>query len=294
MPRSIWSGTISFGLVSIPVKLFSAIQQKDLRFHQLEEATGARIRYKRVSEKTGREVPYEKIVKGFETDKTHMVVVKPEELEEFAPEATKSIDIEDFVALQDIDPIYYEHAYYLAPDRGGAHAYSLLLRAMEDGDKVGIGRVVIRTKQYLAAVRAKDGALMLETMLFHDEVVPKSKIDAIPDRPARIPEKELAMAKQLMSSLSTEFKPEKYKDEHRERVLDFIKKKAKGATIEAAPEERETPKVADLMEALRASLEGGAKAKGASRAKRASARRAPAHARSSRTSRGKTKARKSA
>src|SRR5687768_4780591 len=153
MPRPIWTGAISFGLVNVPVRLFPAVSQKDVSFHQIDKSSGSRIRYKRVSQKTGREIPYERIAKGYEIDDDRYVVVDPKELEKFAPEKTKRIDIEDFVDLAEIDPISYEHTYFLAPDKGGDKAYALLLKVMQDADKVGIGRVVIRTKQYLAAVR---------------------------------------------------------------------------------------------------------------------------------------------
>lgn len=260
MPRSIWTGAISFGLVTVPVKLYSAIKQKDVSFHQIDEASGARIKYKRVSEKTGREVPYEKIAKGYEIDDGEYVVIDPKELEEFAPEATRRIDVTDFVDLTEIDPIYYEHTYFLAPDKGGDKAYALLLKAMSDAGMVGIGRIVIRTKEYLAAIRPYGGkALSLETMLFPDEVVDVDEIPGIPDRMARVSDKELKMAKQLIDALSSEFEPSKYEDTYRKRVLTFIKRKAKGKTIEIEHHEEERPAVTDLMEALRASVEGSAK-----------------------------------
>jgi DNA end-binding protein Ku len=182
MPRAIWSGSISFGLVNVPVKLYSAVHQQDLSFHQFQEGTNARIRNKRVSEKTGKEVPYEDIVKGYEVEKGKYVMIDPDELAEFQPRATRTIDIEDFVALADIDPIYYDATYYLAPDdsEGARKAYALLREAMEDQGRVAIGRLVMRTKQYLAAIRPLEGALAVSTMLFHDEVVPISDIDGIP------------------------------------------------------------------------------------------------------------------
>lgn len=256
MPRSIWSGAISFGLVSVPVKLYPAIQQKDVAFHQLDESSGARIKYKRVSAKTGREVPYEKIVKGYETGKGSYVVVKPEELEAIDPKATHSVDIEDFVDLAEIDPIYYEHTYYLAPGQGGNKAYHLLLEALKDSEKVAIGRVVIRTKQYLAAIRPYDGVLALETMYFPDEI--RSTKDLKPDR-SRVSDKELKMARQLIESMSSSFDPEKYTDEYRDRVLALIRKKAKQPEYTVEEEVAEEPAaVTDLMEALRRSVEESA------------------------------------
>src|SRR5438874_729956 len=271
MARAIWSGAINFGLVSVPVKLFTAVKPKDVAFHQVDEKTGARIRNKRVSEKTGREVPYEQIAKGYEVADDEYVVIEPKELEEIAPEATHTIDIEDFVELEQIDPIYYEHTYFLAPDTGGDKAYTLLLKAMKDNDKVAIGRVVIRTKEYLAAIRPYDRALALETMFFPDEIVSVDDIRGVPkqQRPA---DREMKMAKQLIDSLSTDFDPDKYHDEYRKRVQSLIKKKAKGETITIHEEAKETPKVVDLIEALKASVEksGGSKRKPAK--KRSSSR----------------------
>ena len=260
MPRPIWSGAISFGLVSVPVKLYAAVSQKDVSFHQIDKQSGSRIRYKRVSDKTGREIPYERIAKGYEISDDEYVVIDKEELEQFAPDATKRIDIEDFIDLEEIDPIYYEHTYFLAPDKGGDKAYALLRKAMDDSTKVGVGRVVIRTKQYLAAIRpyGKKG-LALETMYFPDEIVDEDEIPAIPDKMPRVSDKELSMARKLIDSLATEFDPDKYRDEYRERVLDFLKKKAKGKTITIEEPEEQTAAVTDLMEALKASVEGSRK-----------------------------------
>ncbi|MDQ1374593.1 MAG: end-binding protein Ku [Actinomycetota bacterium] len=259
MPRAIWTGSISFGLVNVPVKVYSAVKPQDVHFHQMEERTGARVRNKRVSEKTGREVDYEDIVKGYEFAKGKYVTVTPEEIEEFKPEATKTIDIEDFVELDDIDPIFYDKTYILAPaskDRGAVKAYALLLEAMRKQGRVGIGRVVLRTKQYLAAIRPleKANALAMSTMLFEDEVVPASEIPNIPDRMPSVSDKELQMATRLVESLTTEWKPAKYKDTYRKELLDLIERKAKGEEIvvdDAAPQ---AEKIVDLMAALEASL----------------------------------------
>lgn len=281
MPRAIWSGAISFGLVSVPVKLYPAIQQKDVSFHQLDESSGARIRYKRVSAKSGREVPYEKIVKGYETGKGSYVVVKPEELEAIDPKATHTVDIEDFVDLEEIDPIYYEHTYYLAPGSGGNKAYQLLLEALKGSEKVAIGKVVLRTKQYLAAIRPYDGILALETMYFPDEI--RSPEDLKPER-TRVSDKELKMARQLIDSMSSSFDSEKYKDEYRARVLDLIHKKARKPEFTVEEEVAEEPAaVTDLMEALRRSVEesaGGGKRKPAHRPRgRSSTRKKAARSR---------------
>jgi DNA end-binding protein Ku len=264
MARAIWTGSISFGLVNVPVKVYSAVHHQSIQFHQLEESSGARVRNKRVSEKTGKEVPYEKIVKGYEFGKGKYVTVTQDELEDFKPEATKTIDIEDFVDLNDIDPIFYERTYYLAPkgnDGGATKAYALLLKVMTDTERVGIGRVVLRTKQYLAAVRPLEkGVLALSTMLFADEIVPPSQIDTLPDRLPAVNDKELKMAEQLVDSLTTDWKPEKYKDTYREELLDLIEQKAEGKEIvvEEAAEDKQA-KVVDLMAALEASLEAAKK-----------------------------------
>ena len=271
MARAIWSGAINFGLVSVPVKMYTAVKPKDIAFHQVDEKTGARIRYKRVSEKSGREVPYEQIAKGYEVSDDEYVVIEPKELEKLTPEKTHTIDIEDFVELEQIDPIYYQTTYFLSPDTGGDKAYTLLLKAMKDSEKVAIGRVVIRTKEYLAAIRPYDRALALETMYFPDEIVSDASIPGLP-RQQRAADREMKMAKQLIDSLSTDFDPDKYHDEYRKRVQGLIKKKAKGETITIHEEAKETPKVVDLIEALKASVEksGGSKRKPAK--KRSSSR----------------------
>jgi DNA end-binding protein Ku len=255
MPRAIWSGAISFGLVNVPVKLYSATSQKNVRFHQLSSKTGARIKQKRVDPSTDEEVPYEEIVKGYEITPDHYVLIEPEELEALDPKATKTIDVEDFVDLSEIDPIYYDHSYYLAPSTGGAKAYRLLLDAMRDTGKVGIGLVVLRSKQQLCALRPTGDVLTMSTMLFGDEVLPPDRLDeldAIGD--AEASPRELKMAEQLIESLSTEFDPSKYHDEYRERVLELIEKKAAGEEIAVQPEAEEPEAAPDLMAALEASL----------------------------------------
>ncbi|HZN14627.1 MAG TPA: Ku protein [Acidimicrobiales bacterium] len=262
MPRAIWTGSISFGLVNVPVKLYTAAHQEDLSFHQLEEGTGARVKYKRVSEKTGREVPWEKIVKGYELGKGRYVVITPEELAGYKPSATKAIEIEDFVDLIDIDPIYYGSTYYVAPagdGEGARKAYKLLLEAMEKQQKVGIARFVLRTKQYLAAVRPYDGVLALSTMLFEDEIVPRSDISEMKNMRATVTDREVKMASQIIDSLSTDWKPSRYKDTYRTSVLELIKKKAKGEELVVDEAEAPAEKVVDLMAALEASLDAAKK-----------------------------------
>jgi DNA end-binding protein Ku len=255
MARAIWSGAISFGLVNVPVKLYSATSPKTVRFHQLSSKTGARIRQKRVDPSTGDEVPFEEIVKGYEITPDHYVVITPEELDALDPKATKTIDIEEFVDLADIDPIYYDHSYYLAPSAGGAKAYRLLLDAMRESGKVGIGKVVLRTKQQLCALRPTGDALTLSTMLFGDEVLSPDRLDefeSIGD--AEASDRELTMAQQLIDSLSSEFEPSRYHDEYREQVLDLIERKASGEQIAIQPEAEEPEAAPDLMAALEASL----------------------------------------
>ncbi|HEV3055494.1 MAG TPA: Ku protein [Solirubrobacteraceae bacterium] len=255
MARAIWSGAISFGLVNVPVKLYSATSPKSVRFHQLSSKTGARIRQKRVDPTTDEEVPYEEIVKGYEITPDHYVLIDSDELDALDPKATKTIDIEDFVDLDEIDPIYYDHSYYLAPTTGGAKAYRLLLDAMRESGKVGIGRVVIRSKQQLCALRPTGDVLTLSTMLFGDEVLSPDRLDdldAVSDAPAS--DRELAMAQQLIESLSREFDPSKYHDDYRERVLDLIERKAAGEEIAVQPQAEEPAAAPDLMAALEASL----------------------------------------
>jgi DNA end-binding protein Ku len=252
VPRPIWSGSISFGLVNVPVKLYSAVSSKSVHFHQLEASTKARIRQKRVSAATGEEVPFDQIIKGYELGPDTYVPVTPEELDALDPKATKTIDIEDFVDLDQIDPVFYDRPYYLVPDKGGTKAYALLREAMRETNKVGIARMVLRTKQYLAAVRPKGEALVLETMLFADEVVPDDELDL--PRDVEVSEREEKMARQLIDSLSSDFEPEKYRDEYRERVLELIEQKASGQEIVVEEPTEEPAKVVDLMAALEASL----------------------------------------
>jgi DNA end-binding protein Ku len=253
--RSIWTGAISFGLVAVPVKLYPATEQKDIQFHQFKAGTDQRIRYKRVSEETGREVDYQDIVKGYEVEKGKFVVVTPEELEGVAPERTRTIEIQDFVDLADIDPIYYEKTYYLAPEdqTGAKRAYALLHEAMESEGKVAVGRFVMRTKEYLAAIRPMDGILALETMFFPDEIRDASEVENIPVR-TRADEGQLKLARQLIDSLATEWDPKRYHDEYRERVLKLIRDKARGKEV-VLPEGPAETKVKDLMDALRQSIE---------------------------------------
>jgi DNA end-binding protein Ku len=258
MARSIWTGAISFGLVTVPVKLYSAVNRKTVRFHQLSGKSGVRISQKRVDPSTGDEVAYDDIVKGFELTPDRYVVVEPGELETLQPKKTKTIEIEDFVELSDIDPIYYDHPYYLAPGTGGAKPYRLLVEAMRETDRVAIARVVIRSKEALVALRPMDDHVLgMSTMLFPDEVVDPDSIDEISATgDVEVTKRELDIAKQLVESLAGPFEADKYHDTYRQDVLDLIERKAAGEEIAVQPaaDEEDEP-VPDLMAALKASLD---------------------------------------
>ncbi|MGZ4174400.1 MAG: non-homologous end joining protein Ku [Solirubrobacteraceae bacterium] len=255
MPRAIWTGAISFGLVNVPVKLYSATSPKTVRFHQLSGKTGVRIRQQRVDPSTGDEVAFEDIVKGYEITPERYVLVTPAELDSLDPKATKTIDIEDFVDLDQIDPIYFDHSYYVVPTAGGAKAYRLLLEAMRETGKVAVGRLVLRTKQQLAALRPTGDVMTLSTMLFGDEVLAPDRLDELDAvSEAEASKREVTMARQLIDSLSSEFDPSKYRDEYRERVLALIERKAAGEEIAVQPEAEEPVAAPDLMAALEASL----------------------------------------
>jgi DNA end-binding protein Ku len=267
MPRSIWTGAISFGLVNVPVKLYSAVQRKNVRFNQLDSEGHTRIQMKRVNPVSGEEVPYDRLVKGFEIGPDRYVVVEPEELEALEPRRTKTIDILDFVELAEIDPIFYDHPYYLAPGAGGAKPYRLLLDAMRETGKVAIAKVVIRQKEALVALRPHGDVLQMDTLIYFDEIVPQDRIDEVPGADdVDVTDRELKIAKQLVESLATEWDPQQYKDEYREKVLELIEQKAAGEEIAVQPAAAEAAPVPDLMSALKASLdavkgEGAAKAK---------------------------------
>jgi DNA end-binding protein Ku len=262
MARAIWSGTISFGLVNVPVKAYSAVRDHDVHFHQLDKKSGARVRNKKVSEKTGREVKSDDIKMGFELSKGTYVTFDKDELAELKPESTRAIEITDFVDLEEIDPIYYERTYWLAPDGDGAKkAYSLLVAAMADRGRVGIGTVVMRNKQYLTAVRPVDHVLAMSTMRFADEVVSRRDIDALPSRASKPEAKAMRMATQLIDGLSSEWDPDAYHDTYVEDLRKRIKAKDSGKdVVREAPAEAEG-KVLDLMAALEASLESGKRAR---------------------------------
>ena len=263
MPQSIWTGSISFGLVNIPVKLFSAVSRKTVHFNQLDVRTNARIKQKRVSSEDGVEVPYEQIVKGYELDSGNYVVITDEELAALDPKALRTIDIDEFVDLADIDPIFFDSAYYLAPDKADK-PYALLARAMEESGKIGVAHFVMRSKRYLAAVRPKDGRLLLSTMVYADEIRPPEEIPGLADLDeVELSDKELEMARQLVDSLGAPFEPEKFHDTYREAVLELIDRKASGDETVATPLSDDEPdKVIDLMAALEASVAAAKQARG--------------------------------
>jgi DNA end-binding protein Ku len=263
MPRPVWNGTISFGLVSIPIKLFHAVSKKNVSFNQLDDRDMSRIRYKKVSAATEEDVPDEHIVKGYEVSKGNYVVVDPDELEPFLPTATRAIELEEFVDLHEIDPVYFDSPYYVAPDKQQTKPYALLTRAMEEAGKVAIGRFVMRNKQYVAALRPVDGRLMMSTMIFADEVVDPTTIDELDElADVDVSDREVQMAEQLVESLAAAFEPDKYHDTYREQVLDLIEKKAAGEAFELPEQVAEAPKVVDLMAALEASVQAAKDARG--------------------------------
>jgi DNA end-binding protein Ku len=261
MPRSIWTGAISFGLVNVPVKLYSAVSKKTVRFHQLHESDGVRIQQKRFCPADGEEVPYDDIVKGYEISPDRYVIISPEELEALEPRKTKTVDIEDFVDLDEIDPLYYDHPYYLLPGQGAQKPYKLLVEAMKQANKVAIARVVIRTKEQLVAIRPVGEILAMASMNFADEVIDPDSFDEAPGEDVETRKREVEMAQQLIESLTTEFDPSKYHDTYRERVLEMIEAKADGQEIAVQPAEEPAP-VPDLMAALEASLAAAKKDKG--------------------------------
>ena len=257
MPRAIWSGTIGFGLVAVPVKLYSALNRKAVRFHQLSGKTGVRVAQKRVDPQSGEEVPYEQIVKGYEIAPERYVVIEPGELESLQPKKSRTIEIEDFVELAQIDPIFYEHPYYLAPAPGGAKPYRLLLEAMRDTGRVAVARVVMRSKEQLVAIRPMGDVLEMATMLFGDEILPPEQLGETAEvAEVKTTKRELDVAKQLVDSLAGDFNPDAYRDTYREEVLALIERKAQGEEIAVQPAaEEDTAPVPDLMSALKASLD---------------------------------------
>jgi DNA end-binding protein Ku len=264
MPRAIWSGSISFGLVNIPIKLFNAVSRKNVHFNQIDSRTGARIQYRKVSAADGEEVPSEAITKGYQLSSGDYVLIGDDELTALDPEASRTVDIEQFVDLDEIDPVFYDSAYYVAPDKAARKPYALLAQAMEQENKVAIARFVMRTKQYLAALRPKDGVLVLSTMVYADEVndpFEMGEFDGATD--GEVSEREVRMATQLIESLTEPFEPEKFEDTYRNQVLDLVERKAAGEEeIVVAPAPPAEEKVVDLMAALEASVKEAKAARG--------------------------------
>jgi DNA end-binding protein Ku len=256
MARAIWSGSISFGLLNVPVKLYSAVARRGISLREIRESDGARIRHRRVAEGTDEEVPYEKIIKAYEITKDRYVPLSKDELASLDPKKTRAIEVQDFVEISEIDPIYFDSPYYLGPADGAEKAYSLLAQAMEQSGKVAIARFVFRNKEHLAAIRPGDGVLTLTTMRFADEVVPADELDdVLPSEKPKIGKREVEMAEQLIDSLTRDFDPTVYRDEYREELLAMIERKAAGEDVLAAPQEdREPTKAPDLMAALEQSI----------------------------------------
>ena len=255
MPRAVWNGSISFGLVTIPVKLFTAVSKKSVRFNQLDERTGSRIKLKKVSAADGEEVSSDQIVRGYEYTKGQYVLVDDEELQALMPKASRTIDIEAFVDLADIDPVFYDSAYHVAPAEGFEKPYKLLVEAMGDDGKVAIARFVRQNKQYLAAIRPKDGVMHLSTMVYSDElnhvrdIEEFERLDGID-----ISDAELEMARQLIGSLEADFDADSFHDTHREQLMDLLQRKAAGEEIVTEVAAAEDDKVVDLLAALEASV----------------------------------------
>jgi DNA end-binding protein Ku len=263
MARPIWTGTISFGLVNIPVKLITAVKSTEIRFHQLHEKDGVRLRQRLICPADDEEVARDDIVKGYEIAPDQYVIVNPDELDALAPESSKALDITDFVDLDSIDPIYYDRPYYLLPGENAAKPYSLLVQAMEKAKKVGIAKFVMRQKEYLAALRPVEGAICLEIMHFAGEVIPAKKLEGVPEK-AKVDERQLKVANQLIEALAGDFEPEKYRDEYRDKVEHMLEEKAKGHEVVTPPQVETKPtKAVDLLAALEESLKTAREKQGA-------------------------------
>jgi len=259
--RPIWKGAISFGLISIPVRLYSAVESKTLKFHLMHEEDGGRIKYKRECAKCGKEVSWDDIIKGYEYSKDHYVTFSDEEMEALDIDSIKAIDVVSFVPLEDIDPIYFNKTYYVAPEASGVKAYKLLAEALEAEGQVGVAKVALRDKEHLSTIRLKDGVFVLETMYWPDEIR-EGDFEEL-DKRVEVRDQEVKMARQLIQQLSDEFRPEQFHDEYRERLQELAEKKVEGqeVTVAAEPEAEPAP-VVDIMEALKASVSEAKKRKG--------------------------------
>jgi DNA end-binding protein Ku len=270
--RALWKGAITFGLISIPVRLYSAVQEKSLKFHLLHEADGGRIKYKRECAKCGKEVSWDDIVKGYEYSKDHYVILTDEELQSLDIDSIRAIDVVAFVPLEDIDPIYFNKTYYVAPDASGLKAYRLLSEALEAEGQVGVAKVALREKEHLATIRLKEDVFVLETMYWPDEIR-EPEFEEL-DKKVDIRDNEVKMARQLIQQLSSEFKPEEFQDEYRVALEKLVEQKIEGAEITVAePVAEEPTKVVDLMEALKASVDQAKKSRTSSSKKKTTARK---------------------
>ncbi len=290
MARSIWSGSISFGLLNVPVKLYSAVARRSIALREIRESDSARIKHRLFADGTDEEVSRDDIVKAYEVTSGQYVPLTKDEMAALAPEKTRAIDVQDFVDIEEIDPMYFNSPYYLGPADGAEKAYSLLASAMESSGKAAIARFVFRNKEQLAAIRASDGALTLTTMRFADEVVPAGELDDVfPEGNQKVAKKEQQMAEALIDSLSTKFDPSSYRDEYREELLALIERKAEGKEIVAS--EAESPKATkapDLMAALEESIAAVQDKKGSAKA----GKKAPAKRKSTSKAKAKPKAKK--
>jgi len=282
MARAIWSGSISFGLLNVPVRMYSAVARRNIALREIRESDSARIKLRRFADGTDEEVPREEIIKAYELTPGQYVPLTKEEIGALAPEKTRAIEVQDFVDLDEIDPIYFDSPYYLGPADGAEKAYALLAKAMAASGKVAICHFVLRNKENLAAIRSDGKVLTLTTMRFADEVVPASELDILPDKETKPAKREQEMAEQLIDSLSTDFEPAAYKDEYREQLLALIERKAEGKEIVAPQAEApKATKAPDLMAALEESIaavagrKGGAKAKGKAKSSATSRKKAP-------------------
>lgn len=255
MARAIWSGVISFGLVSVPVKLYSALRDRKVRLHMLSQDGHCRLRRKLYCPETGEEYDFQEAARGYEIAPDQYVLLKEDELEKIKAESGRAIELTDFVDLEEIDPIFYDRPYYLAPDEAGAKSYQLLLRAMTERGKVGMAKLVMRNREYLVALRPLGDVLGLETMRFAEDIrSPEKELD-LPEA-VELPDQELELAEKLIAALETDFEPARYHDEYRERLTELIEQKAEGEEIiTQAPEEERRGEVVNLMDALKQSLE---------------------------------------
>jgi DNA end-binding protein Ku len=272
--RTMWKGAISFGLVSIPVRVFPATEEKSVRFNQLHAKDHGRIKYQRTCAKCGEEVPYQDIVRGYEYEKDRYVVLEEEELDAVPVQSSRLIDIDQFVDITEIDPIYFQKSYYLVPEEAGVKAYALLREALTENSMVGVAKVAFREKEHLASIRVHENIIVLETMYWPDEIR-KAAFEEL-DKDVKIRPQEVQMARSLIENLTAEWDPDKYTDEYRQALLELIEKKVAGEEIEYVAPPEEAPKVVDLMDALRASVEATKKEKAAekpSRKKAASSKR---------------------